>query len=104
MRSDLVAVAILAAPFVAVFAYWWVILRRDGLQDRVGEFVAIQLENTVLRGVLTGVHRDVLVLRDAAELTTEADVDLGESAVLVPRSRITYVQVGPEVTRDALAA
>lgn len=98
--NELVALAILAVPFVAVGAWWAVVSQHDGMRDHLGTYVAVQLENTVIRGVLTGVHRDVLVLRDAAELTEAADVSIEEA--LIPRARITYVQTGVSITEDAL--
>jgi hypothetical protein len=96
-----IALAIAALPFLGVFAWWLIIDRRDGLRSNVGTFIAVNLENTVVRGVLSGVYTETIVLHDAAELTEGGDISLA-GAVVIPRSRITYIQTGPSVTADAL--
>ena len=75
-------------------------VHRSGLRKRIGEYVVCQLENVAVRGILVGVHRDVLELADPAELTEGGEVVLDQRA-LIPRERISYVQVGPATTKDA---
>lgn len=78
---------------------------RRGLRSRKGQIVAVQLDHGVtLRGVLTGVYRDTISLDDVAHLTEEGpDLLLGQDTALIPRARISYVQVGPGVLKDALS-
>jgi hypothetical protein len=91
---------LIALPFVAVAAYRLIVTDMDGLARHRGEYVAIQLDSSTIRGVLVSTHRDSVVLADAAEITQGADVSI-ERAV-VPRARIPYVQVGATIAEDAL--
>ena len=73
-----------------------------GIAKRKGEWVAVQLDmGTTIRGVLTGVYADSLVLSHATVLGVEGDFSLGQDEAVLPRSRVSYLQVGPGVTKDA---
>lgn len=76
---------------------------RRNLKGRRGQWVAVQLDAGVtLRGVLTGVFHDSLVLSHATHLVEgDADLSLGHDEAVIPRSRVLYLQVGPDILRDA---
>ncbi len=104
MGSDGLAVLIVFGFVVAgclTAGVWTYLDRREALRKRIGEWVIVQLDVTTLRGVLTDVTADSLVLRHAAEVVESAALSMGDDEAIVPRSRVVYVQHGPAVVRDA---
>lgn len=71
------------------------ILRRDFIASKTRERIAVHLDDgQSVRGVLTAVHRDCLVLEHAKALGDHVETPV-DGEVLIPRARVAWIQALP---------